>query len=360
LKESEALNSNLKTDNTNPLNGSEVGVAEKLDNSDNMNESIPIIATEGLEKENDKTSNDLTDELLKDTEELTPKEKKVSIEELNNNVVVDIKKDSAADVSKAESVGIEVKKSKERSDLKKWNVSVFAGPTLINKTISGNEESAYYTKRKEGEESILSLNYGVDVGYFFNVNMNISSGINKLTYGEDAKYSIEKIRSNTISVISSYDTINSLSYIDSLGVIVDTIITTTTSANYTDQTTSDTISNEFSIKNRYTYIQVPLMLGYKKQFNKIGVNVKAGIVYGRLIKSSGIYLTSNGNEIVPIDLKKNIFNVAFSTAVSYRVKKFSLFVEPKYQFNIRNVFPNAVTNQKYKAAGINFGIGLEF
>tara|TARA_B100000809_G_scaffold135519_1_gene133100 strand:- start:1647 stop:3668 length:2022 start_codon:yes stop_codon:yes gene_type:complete len=242
------------------------------------------------------------------------------------------------------------KKEKTSTDFKKWNISVFAGPKMISKTISGSLSDTYFDKRKAEEKNITTMSYGVEVNYFLNKNINLSIGINSITYGEEIDYS-EIIRSKTDSMITSYNTVvtfDSLTGIDTTFVPV-----------YTTQTQNDTTSG-ITNKNRYTYIQLPFMLGYKMNFNKLAINIKAGGSYGRLTKSSGSYINNKLVELEAIDLKKDILNVVISSALSYRIKKMNYFIEPRYQFNVSDVFIDPEVEQNYKSFGVNLGITFVF
>jgi hypothetical protein len=221
---------------------------------------------------------------------------------------------------------------------------------MISKTISGSLDAPYFDKRKAEEKKITTISYGVEVSYFLNKNINLSIGINSITYGEDIDYS-EIIRSKTDSMITSYNevvTFDSLSGLDTTYVPI-----------YTTQTQNDT-TNSFTNKNRYTYVLLPFMLGYKMNFNKLGINIKAGGSYGRLIKSSGSYINNTITEVESIDLKKDILNVVLSTAFSYRIKKMNYFIEPRYQFNVSDVFIDPEVEQNYKSFGVNLGITFVF
>ncbi|MBL4669811.1 MAG: hypothetical protein JKY30_11185 [Flavobacteriales bacterium] len=95
-------------------------------------------------------------------------------------------------------------------------------------------------------------------------------------------------------------------------------------------------------------------------FNKFSLNSKIGGSYGRLIKSGGSYINTSLNAVEAVDLEKNIFNVILSTAVGYKIKKINYFIEPKYLFNISDVFINSEVKQSYKAFSISFGLSLKF
>lgn len=376
-------------------------VVDENDELKSKNEQKEILANnieegatlkvDGNEKETDFGSDPIKDELVNKDEIESDDSTSENIEPSKGDIVNNVKPDSTTTELKAEivdsiqtitkdsiasNIAIAADESKNPKDMigfKKWNVSVFAGPTMISKKISGSENDAYYANREAGESDISTLNYGMEVGYFFNKNINLSTGVNSLTYGEDVLYLTEEqvVRENSITNFV-FDTISVFSHLDTI-IILDSIgtpIGTAIDSNYIDQTVTDTVittssdttkkSKNEDYKNRYTYIQIPIMIGYKFRFNNFGINVKGGIVYGRLIKASGRYINADGTAVVPIKLKQNIFNIAVSTSFSYSIKKFNVFIEPKYQFNITNVFPNTATNQKYKALGVNFGIGLEF
>lgn len=57
------------------------------------------------------------------------------------------------------------------------------------------------------------------------------------------------------------------------------------------------------------------------QFNMIGVNVRGGIVYSRLVSSNGRYISSDNTSFESLGLKKNIFSIV------YQLSLFTLLAE---------------------------------
>ena len=92
-------------------------------------------------------------------------------------------------LTKDDSLANKVVLTPEDATLKKWTFSVFGGPSLINKNITGVSSDAYLTKRNDEEANIVSLSYGLRMNYNFNEKINFSLGANSLTYGEDVNYS---------------------------------------------------------------------------------------------------------------------------------------------------------------------------
>ena len=131
---------------------------------------------------------------------------------------------------------------------------------MISKTTSGNVSDNYLNKRDAEEKNITTINYGIEASYFFTKNINLSTGLNYLTYGENINYS-EVINSTNNSIITSYN--QTITFDSILG------FDTTYTPVYTNQIVNETIIDSQKNKNRYSYLHIPFMIGYKVQLNKI-------------------------------------------------------------------------------------------
>jgi hypothetical protein len=349
-KTSTKVDENNKIGNETQLISNEINsnntIVKILNNENTEKVDSENLALEPLDSnlniEDNSSELNLEKDTLNQKNELTEATKTDSTKTLLNDSINPLIKDSIKPTL--------TDKEKITTDLKKWNISVFGGPSMISKTISGSLDAPYFDKRKAEEKKITTISYGVEAAYFFNKNINLSIGINSITYGEEIDYS-EIIRSKTDSMITSYNEVvtwDSLIGFDTIYIPI-----------YTIQTQNDT-TNSLTTKNRYTYVHLPFMLGYKMNFNKLGINIKAGGSYGRLIKSSGSYINNTITEVESIDLKKDILNVVLSTAFSYRIKKMNYFIEPRYQFNMSDVFIDPEVEQNYKSFGVNLGITFVF
>ncbi|NQX96482.1 MAG: hypothetical protein HRT73_01200 [Flavobacteriales bacterium] len=330
----------------------------KDDRVNNLNNTVSVVDSENRVVEENKIIDELVDSDLNNE---------------HNNVNLDVEKDTISDENKltksneVDSIQINVSDTdsiddvlqdsispvtpkKPSPDFKKWNISLFAGVAMISKTISGDASDTYFNKRKGEEANIATVNYGLELSYYLNKSINLSIGLNSLIYGEDINYS-EIVDTKNVSVITSY---NEVITFDSITGLDTTLVPV-----FSNQTVTDTTAS-FTDKNRYTYIHIPFMFGYKMSFNKFSLNSKIGGSYGRLIKSGGSYINTSLNAVEAVDLEKNIFNVILSTTVGYKIKKINYFIEPKYLFNISDVFINSEVKQSYKAFSISFGLSLKF
>jgi len=233
----------------------------------------------------------------------------------------------------------------------RWTASVFGGPSLINKKLIDSLTEELVSIRRNEETSILSMSFGARINYSFNERVNLSLGVNSVTYGEEVNYTSLYHTSHTDT---SYTNVILTPFQDSLGQW-DTLVTT----EIIDTTYFDTTGVSYSGSNRHSYIQIPIMLGYKFTFDKLSVNVRLGGSYGILLKSKGNYANVD-LYVDPADMKKSVINLVASTVVSYKLKGFNIFIEPKYRFNTGSIINDSFVKQKYNALGCNFGLSFDF
>ena len=252
----------------------------------------------------------------------------------------------------------------EDATFKKWTFSVFGGPSLINKKITGVSSDAYLAKRNDEEANIVSMSYGLRMNYNFNEKINFSLGANSLTYGEDVNYSTiydTETSISTVSKDSSYLDYIYTAYQDSNGgwdTILTTIVVDTTFM--VDTTIININATDYAGKNRFTYLQIPIMFGYKFTFNKLSVNVRLGGSYGILLKNSGSYVDNNVSNIELPNLRKTMINMVASTTIAYQLKKMNVFIEPKFRLNSGSIITHPEFQQRYTSIGCNFGLSFDF
>jgi len=252
----------------------------------------------------------------------------------------------------------------EDATFKKWTFSVFGGPSLINKKITGVSSDAYLAKRNDEEANIVSMSYGLRMNYNFNEKINFSLGANSLTYGEDVNYSTIYDTQTSISSVSkdsSYLDYIYTAYQDSNGgwdTILTTIVVDTTFM--VDTTIININATDYAGKNRFTYLQIPIMFGYKFTFNKLSVNVRLGGSYGILLKNTGSYVDNNVSNIEPPNLRKTMINMVVSTTIAYQLKKMNVFIEPKFRLNSGSIITHPEFQQRYTSIGCNFGLSFDF
>lgn len=142
-------------------------------------------------------------------------------------------------------------------------------------------------------------------------------------------------------------------------------ITKTDSSLITDyDTVVAEIENEYL--NKYSYLQVPFIIGYSFDHRKFTYSVKGGIVACFFIKAQGRTIKGNENTdvVVTNDLpfKSPYFLFQASVGISYNLyKNTSLFLEPRYKCSINSLYKNYYSiSHKYHSFGINFGLKYKF
>lgn len=267
-------------------------------------------------------------------------------------------------LTKDDSLANKVILTPEDATFKKWTFSVFGGPSLINKKITGVSSDAYLTKRNDEEANIASMSYGLRLNYNLSEKINISLGANSLTYGEDVNYSTIYNTETSMSTVSKDSTYLDYVYTavqDSNGgwdTILTTIVVDTTFM--VDTTIINVKATDYAGKNRFTYLQIPIMFGYKFTFNKLSVNIRLGGSYGILLKNSGSYVDNNVSSIELPNLRKTMINMVASTTIAYQLKKMNVFIEPKFRLNGGSIITHPEFQQHFTSIGCNFGLSFDF
>jgi hypothetical protein len=248
---------------------------------------------------------------------------------------------------------------------KKWTFSVFGGPSLINKKIAGGSTDAYLVKRNDEEANIVSMSYGLRMNYNFNEKINFSLGANSLTYGEDVNYSTIYSTSESIGSVSKDSSYLEYTYTavpDTINGGYDTTVTIAMidTTFMVDTTIININATDYAGKNRFTYLQIPIMVGYKFTFNKLSVNVRLGGSYGVLLKNSGSYVDNNVSNIELPNLRKTMINLVASATIGYQLKKMNVFIEPKFRLNSGSIITHPEIKQRYTSIGCNFGLSFDF
>ncbi len=136
-------------------------------------------------------------------------------------------------------------------------------------------------------------------------------------------------------------------------------------ANYftTDKSVYDTtLQNSISsVKKRYTYLQVPLVLGYDFwQDSRFSVGIRGGAVMSVLLKTenlSGAYDAGNDriisiNDISPDRISLNWQAVAGISASLKLSERFSLELEPDVRYYFNSVYESSVITKKPWSIGL--------
>lgn len=119
--------------------------------------------------------------------------------------------------------------------------------------------------------------------------------------------------------------------------------------------------NSISGINRYSYLNIPINLGYAKTWNKFGLNPFAGVMFGYGFNRSGNYLQPDLISISPAESKKYLANYQIGCEfyfLSDSQFKFSLI--PLYRASLKEVVHTAIIKNRYKSIGLQLGISFNF
>jgi hypothetical protein len=119
--------------------------------------------------------------------------------------------------------------------------------------------------------------------------------------------------------------------------------------------------NSISGINRYSYLNVPINIGYAKTWNKFGINPFAGVMLGYGLNRSGKYLQPDLNSIAQTESKQYLANYQLGCEFFFLSEsqfKFSLI--PLYRATIKEVVYTDVIRNRYKSIGLQIGISYDF
>ncbi|HSG67174.1 MAG TPA: hypothetical protein VK994_00610 [Bacteroidales bacterium] len=112
-------------------------------------------------------------------------------------------------------------------------------------------------------------------------------------------------------------------------------------------------------QNRYTYLQVPLYVGFNKDVNRFGWFIKGGPVFSLLIHENIPQPDAGNDRIVGLDQHmaarvKTYWQFAISAGMSYQLSnKVSITIEPTFRY-----FLNSQYERKYISTRHPYSIGL--
>ena len=120
------------------------------------------------------------------------------------------------------------------------------------------------------------------------------------------------------------------------------------------------------IYNYYSFIEIPIILGYHFDINNISVELNSGLSYNLLLLKHGQII---GTEGFPVDLseEKNIFKnqsgISFIAGMKilFPVRKKLFFFEPNFKYNLQDITTDEYPlKQRYFNYGIKLGYRYRF
>jgi hypothetical protein len=300
-----------------------------------------------------------------------------------------------------------------------YKVGVYAGvqysKPVFNDTYSNNVSFAERVKKEE--KGTLTPLVGID----FQLSKNgwtISSGINYFQQGEQRNYTDNFIQTSgkdslfyspVNKTILEFDTtIIPIIQQQNVWVMTDTVVTyyneltgtfvTATVpmmvmvSNGTDTSYSAVVDTNFVMlqdsiqngiwvsrdfrganeayrsllkgKNTFSYIEIPLLIGYDWRVRNISLGLKGGIGLGMLTQQTAYYLSSDERKIQPYlieENKKMIYNIIVRPSFGYWFgNHWGLECSPTWRMNLNNLKQNPSQRNSYRSFGLQAGFSYRW
>ena len=334
----------------------------------NLINPLVIDSTESFNAINDTSLKEISDTLenvvflLKDSIQIVP-------DSLSQNLLDSIIKDSIQIVPDSlQNEMVELYDSMKVE--KKFSISFSLGTNYIMKQNSildpsqGMAPNPQYSQTLE--DCIVSLPLDLRLNYNLNNKFSLSTGINTASLGEKIDYNdvhenYMVYDSNFIDTVCDIGTFH-VPYYDINTNQMDTAIYSVMmdTSYWVNESYEEESINNYNVQNRYTYLNIPFMIGYQFKIKNISIGLRAGGAVGfRINNSNGMYYNSNIQGLHSFKAKKTIYNIVTTASVGYQFKKIEMFVEPKYWFNLTNSVLKSNIDHKYHLLGLNIGVSLK-
>ena len=334
----------------------------------NLINPLIIDSTESFNAINDTSLKEISDTLenvvflLKDSIQIVP-------DSLSQNLLDSIIKDSIQIVPDSlQNEMVELYDSMKVE--KKFSISFSLGTNYIMKQNSildpsqGMAPNPQYSQTLE--DCIVSLPLDLRLNYNLNNKFSLSTGINTASLGEKIDYNdvhenYMVYDSNFIDTVCDIGTFH-IPYYDINTNQMDTAIYSVMmdTSYWVNESYEEESINNYNVQNRYTYLNIPFMIGYQFKIKNISIGLRAGGAVGfRINNSNGMYYDSNIQGLHSFKAKKTIYNIVTTASVGYQFKKIEMFVEPKYWFNLTNSVLKSNIDHKYHLLGLNIGVSLK-
>jgi hypothetical protein len=186
----------------------------------------------------------------------------------------------------------------------------------------------------------------------------IESGLGVSFSSDDGKYAIDYEK-----FLGTYDDVYNVTFDTTVGGAIVPIYHTNIVDVY------DSIS-KFRIektKNHYTYLQIPVYLGFQKQMNRFGWFIKGGPIFNVLIHEN-IPTPDGGNDkIIAIDQEmpsrvNTNWQLAISAGLNYQLSdKVSIAIEPIFKYYLNSQYQRKyITTRHPYSVGLRTGLLFNF
>lgn len=253
----------------------------------------------------------------------------------------------------------------------RWSIAAMASPTYYSRFNSGNDELS--TQMMASEQPLMSYSGGLALSYKVNKRLSIQSGLYYSSLGQDLdginsyggfqQYDYTKGDRN-FEVLTTSGTIytnNSDVFLNTSG-IGDKVLTSYTNDVFDPEKASLQYINN-TMRQTFSYLELPVVLRYKVIDKLIGVNLVGGVSYNMLVQNSVYAVTASGK--YPIGKTEGLNPVSLSSSVGlgmeYNISEsFSFNLEPTFRYYLNPFSPTTSSNFHPYSFGVFSGISYKF
>ena len=222
-------------------------------------------------------------------------------------------------------------------------IEVYGGPDYVFRSISDTSQSSYAQQRKESTKMAFAYSAGLRYTKVFGNGMSFRTGINYSRVNESFTYVQGHITRNEYIINNNGDTTGTYSV---------------TGTQYNKST------------NKFTSIDVPVMVGYEAGNGRLHTNINAGAMINVKSRETGYVLDKNGD---PVDISSGkqatIYKYRTNTGVSltaaisvyYKLTEHvHVLAEPYFKYSLSPVTQSELSlKQRYHTAGLRLGLRLD-
>lgn len=206
----------------------------------------------------------------------------------------------------------------------------------------------------------MNKSYSLDLNVIYKFsNYLLQSGVGVMSSSDDGQYKVDFEK-----FLGSYEDVYDVTFDTTANGVVPVYHTET--VNVYDSIQHVTVT---PTKNKYTYLQIPILFGYTEEFRRFSWFVKGGPSLSLMVNEnlSSVNLDNDNNRIINVDsevpsrIKAN-WQIVLSGGITYKLgNHVSLGVEPMVRFYMKSAYEqNTVQTKHPYSFGIRSGIIVNF
>lgn len=351
----------LKTEIVDPV--SKVASENKFELVGGEQNEVPLI-----NKANETKNHENTPIKTADNKALVDSvEPQKSINKEDNIPITDsiITSDTLDLVTQADSVSIKLEEARTRD---KWQVSALSGVNFSISRLGNSTNQEYLTKRTEEENYLTNYTGGIMLERFITDKIKLGTGLTYISYGSNNSYSsstvyddfqqfkgLDSVYNPTIDSIFYQPSGTWLPYLIRMDTTLDSAFVAQQKAR------EDSAALNSSGKVSFSYVELPLLIGYYKTINKWSFGLNTGVSVGLLTQSSGSFIDENLVSMQVAQSQQLVWNYLLSPEFNYQFnEKLYLGFQPFFRMGLNNLSLSEPIDRSYYSIQFNAKIGVRF